>query len=317
MGDSLHSRQSHLDTVCGVLIVYMIFMHCEQWADATDTIVAKITGRLFFFFMPWFFFKAGMFFNQDADLAKVVKSSIKRLLVPFILYSMVGHCFFCVMRYFENEEYSIVPLKSLLYYGACSGNAPLWFLLTLFSVRILVKFVSKHADIRLVLLIGGGGALMLNMTCYEGPFWVANVLSGMFFYVVGYLFRNLQYRDFFVVLSGGGYLIALFFPSMVDMNRNILYSGCYFFWMVTSIAGCIIVNNFSYRFLNGLKMVQIIGKNSMFYYCTHWIVLIIATMVLKLMGANWADEKILFVYCVSIAFFYFFPTFWYMRKGKN
>ena len=60
-------RDFYLDNICGILILYMIFiLHCGDLAKSHSVLSSLLGKLLFSFMMPWFFFKSGMF----ADKAK-------------------------------------------------------------------------------------------------------------------------------------------------------------------------------------------------------------------------------------------------------
>ena len=303
------NRQIHLDVVCGILIIYMIFGHCSQWSHATDFAFAKIASRIFFFFMPWFFFKAGMFFKQVRAIKDVFSSKCRRLIKPFVTYTFIGHPFYCLKIYLEGCRdvlyYTWFPTKSILFSGACGANAPLWFLLSLFVVILIATAVDKFLNIKFLLLLGGG-AMILNNVGFEKPFWCANICSGAFFFAMGFLLNSLQYKRKWVILSVVIYLFNIVFPSAVDMNRNILYCGWYGSWLISSVAACVMFNNISLLYCKRFHtsaFFEKIGKNSMFYYCTHWIVLLVATILLRLADINFSPFILLLYYCVSIVLF--------------
>ncbi|MCM1147036.1 MAG: hypothetical protein NC344_04230 [Bacteroidales bacterium] len=58
------NRYKALDNVAGLMIVYMIFGHCIQACDVSTDVWWLSWMDYLFFFMPWFFFKAGMFYRQ-------------------------------------------------------------------------------------------------------------------------------------------------------------------------------------------------------------------------------------------------------------
>lgn len=64
MGDNENiRRQSHIDSVAGLLIIHMILGHCIQVTDCRDLTLYKWM-QVLSFFMPWFFFKSGMFYKE-------------------------------------------------------------------------------------------------------------------------------------------------------------------------------------------------------------------------------------------------------------
>lgn len=310
-------RQQHLDVVCGILIVYMICWHCEQWAGISSTYQAHLLQQIFFFFMPWFFFKAGMFFKPKQNLKKVFKSSFTRLVIPFISFTILGQLFLCLKLYLQTGKFcNIIPLKGILFYGAGAGNAPLWFLLSLFIIRILATAVEHFCDLR-YLLLGGVAALFLNIIDFDKPYWIANVCSGMFFYVLGYFLCKGQYTKKLLIVSIMLYLITLIYPSYVDMNRNVLIQGSYPLWLVSSIAACILINNLFKIFKSNIcfRLFSCIGRDSMFFYCTHWIVLIITNIILKMLQIHFYGKNLFMVYFGVILLF--IGTFLLYKKGLH
>ncbi len=133
-------RQIYLDSVGGLLLIYMIVGHCCQWAHLWDQF-DRYTFWLGFF-MPWFFFKGGMFYkpvtNRDA-----VRASFRRLIVPFLWFTLIGTCVLWLKDIIGGTFtlMSIISqIKCFLVSGAFSGNLALWFLLSLFCVRILFNY---------------------------------------------------------------------------------------------------------------------------------------------------------------------------------
>ena len=53
-----------LDIITGILIIHMIFGHIMRFAHCIDTDLYHYTSILLSFFMPWFFFKSGMFYKE-------------------------------------------------------------------------------------------------------------------------------------------------------------------------------------------------------------------------------------------------------------
>ena len=63
-------RIDYLDSIAGIMIVYMICYHILQWGGI-DVINAFVMRPLFFF-MAWFFFKSGMFHEDDREKEMMV-----------------------------------------------------------------------------------------------------------------------------------------------------------------------------------------------------------------------------------------------------
>lgn len=58
----VNDRQRGLDSLAGILIIYMILYHCIQHAGMQDII--RYFTLFFFFFIAWFYYKAGMFHGK-------------------------------------------------------------------------------------------------------------------------------------------------------------------------------------------------------------------------------------------------------------
>lgn len=275
-----NKRFIHLDVVAGFMIIYMVLYHCGQWSNTSDNLFMKSLEQMLFFFMSWFFFKAGMFFKQGTKLSVCVLSSAKRLIVPFIIYTIIAMPVYAISLILTNRFDLIVFLKdqllSVIYCGSAPANLPLWFLPTLFAVRVVAKGISG-ISVKLCLL-GGGLAMFLNYIEFRYPFWFSNICSGLFFFSLGYLLNSIQYRKSVLVISICGYAAALICPSIVDFRSNALQCGYYILWQIFSICGCVFFNNVFFRIGSRspiFKPIQIAGENSMFIYTSHWIIFLL------------------------------------------
>lgn len=116
-------RNIHLDWICGLLIIHMIGGHIAQFMHER-----YILDSVFFFFMPWFFFKSGMFHKIKKEDVIIIKSA-KRLLIPFIVFSLIGELFLMFkligLERYTLSEFGIRVFKYAIYNGICEGNLPL------------------------------------------------------------------------------------------------------------------------------------------------------------------------------------------------
>lgn len=63
MGNRCVSRQSRIDAVAGLMIIYMILYHIFQWCDLRE-VNRSYWMQPISFFMFWFFYKSGMFYKE-------------------------------------------------------------------------------------------------------------------------------------------------------------------------------------------------------------------------------------------------------------
>lgn len=78
------SRNSAIDWIAGLLILVAIFLHIDRWVGDIMGFWDKV-GSIFGFFMPWFFFKSGMFY-KEVELKKNDYKIWKLLGVPFLFF---------------------------------------------------------------------------------------------------------------------------------------------------------------------------------------------------------------------------------------
>ena len=137
----MNNRHYYLDAVGGLLLIHMIIGHCCQWSQ-TFELYQKWTYCLDFF-MPWFFFKAGMFFKQRPFKVELHKN-YRRLILPYIFFSIIGIFLFWlklgIIKEFSAKSL-ISPFKFILFEGAPQGNLALWFLLSLFVVKNIFSYL--------------------------------------------------------------------------------------------------------------------------------------------------------------------------------
>ena len=295
VGTKMVKRDYSLDSVCGVLILYMIFHHSSQFSGTTNDILYTTATRLLGFFMAWFYFKSGMFHKTQKSVKNVIASNCRKFLVPFFVYTIIGEFvrFFFELR--SDIHTDIAPflyssLVSIIRRSSTTGNMALWFLLSLFFVKCIVSVFERFSLPMFSMCIFSLAfflptrTLVLSLIDPKTPWVLWQVSLGMFFYSAGCCLKNIQYTRPLFVLSLFVYVILLIFcRSSIDFRSGNLTHGYYTLYMIQSIAGIITFNNiFKLEWLQ-IPMFKSIGKDSLYYYSLHWIVL---TVVVNLMGGG-------------------------------
>ncbi len=138
-------RDYSVDVVAGIMILVMITNHTLQRTGYHNDVVEQ-TLMLFSFFMPWFFFKGGMFYRQDS-VRNTFTKGCNKLMRPYIVYGFVGVVVGIVISLWHGNmglvNYLVLSVKEWLRYAAPSGNLPLWFLFSFFVVRVLVSIYFR------------------------------------------------------------------------------------------------------------------------------------------------------------------------------
>lgn len=286
-------RDITLDLACGILIIRMVLKHALQWAQVTHYDFYEWIN-VFFFIMPWFFFKSGMFY-KDKPLYEVLSTGFKHLIVPLLIMTLVGHLIICVNYIIEGghriNDFLIEPFQEILRFGSAQGNLSLWFLLSLFLVRLFYHLLSKAFNPVHIFFISMVVTLMTLHLPIKEPYYLKSSMAGLFFFSLGQLLKDIQYNKYIFLLSVVIYFVhTCVLPSYVDMRSCELLEGYYEIWMVGAIGGCIFLNVICkwavmYGTRLGQKFKQIrylsflpdtviaIGKNSLVIYLFHWIFL--------------------------------------------
>lgn len=283
MNQKQTNRDHSIDAVAGILIIFMILRHALQRTGMTGLGLYEFT-QYFSIIIPWFFFKGGMFF-RPRDIKESITKGARHLLVPFLKYSVIGHLFYCVIMWMNGDRnwihYLLTPLKELLIGGAVLGNEPLWFLFSFFVVRILGQLCFK--DLKTVLLTFIGCYALSNVLFYTGfhhPYWLVNICTGLAFYSLGYLMRQVQYNKAVVVLAVCVYVyFGLSGLTLVDIRSNHLIRGIYAVYPLWALSGIVFINNI-FKHIR-IKPIEHIGKDSMDYYVYHWVLITVVFIALR------------------------------------
>lgn len=274
-----YKRINSLDAVGGLFIIFMISRHAFQMSNTTDDQVYIASQYFLFMFMAWFFYKSGRF-HRDKDLRQVIKGGIKKFIYPFMLYTIVGAIIYFWGLYDEGKlsikTMLYEPFHQIFFEGSYIGNLPLWFLLSLFFVKVIVAFsrklrLKKEYLLAMALIVAGGGTLLIKHFS-KIPFILLNVPLGLIFYLTGFFLKKYEDRKIVVFVSLLTYtIIQLTIPSAVDFRCDNTYEGYWTTYIIASVAGIIVIDNlFKFKFLQ-LPVLTSIGRNSMEYYCLHWI----------------------------------------------
>ncbi|MCM1337807.1 MAG: acyltransferase [Candidatus Amulumruptor caecigallinarius] len=313
------TRDESLDIVAGLLIIWMMLSHAGAGADYFPPFYGWI-DRALYFFMPWFFFKAGMFFRVKPR-REFLRSNWKRLLVPFLAFSLLGYVMWLpgvISQPGLSLTYKIgAPIVQLLKEGSVTANIPLWFLLSLF----LVKGVANEALLRRWnVWITGAVGLAIGLGLYligeVEPLWVANSAVGLAFFMLGYVLHSpaapsnrvrgwLDGRIIYIVALTLFVLHNVLCPGSMSMRTNTFsgvvtgYGTEYLLWFVASVLGILLLNKGAKWRPLRYTGLHVVGRDSMGYLAVHQLVINVA-LVLVAAIFPWADGPVRLTGCVVL-----------------
>ncbi|WMI68443.1 acyltransferase family protein [Mangrovimonas sp. YM274] len=313
-------RNDTFDKISGVLILWMIIYHAFGWGELKASIIYNVLLKLLFFFIPWFYFKRGMFIKTNQKFSKTLQKEVENLLVPMVVWMSVGYIIVRLPELF-NGNYSILkillsPIFHLIKSGETVGNSSLWFLLSLFIAK-MVMFLVLKLSIKNIAILSVGllvlGAVFKNFNLVL-PLGIHNLPLAIFFVCAGYLYNRLELmrklnKRSLVILSITFLALFFFYPSYVDFHVNQVFFGNYCLYVINSLIGIILsINIFRYIKSNSLAWI---GEKSKVFLVLHWpvfqlikllkvsnnylyvFVLISVVAILSVLAAKFIPEKYL------------------------
>lgn len=305
--DSNTTRDKSLDSVCGFFIIIMMLWHTGFISERMYHV-----EHFFYFFVPWFFYKAGMFARYGQGLNKeALISSFNRLIVPCFIFALYGLFVQIITDQISGSNTLIgtvrTHLREVLIYGTAVSNKPVWFLISLFSVRLLFSFSTRYNVVILSAILALSIAFLHQHYFYNRLCFFGNIPLGYLYYIAGYYLKEKQYNKF--VLWGSIVLFSLefiFLPTNVDARGNLIYYGNWIVGIICSVFGIIVINNlFRLNFLQ-FKALSYVGKNSIHYLVVHYPIIWLSNAIcVKCYGGNHVLNVVivtLIIFIISSAF---------------
>lgn len=314
-------RLPWLDFASGIMILWMIVYHAissawcyelEGYLHLTDLsllpaglhAILNSEGKLqalnpcvvipwLHFFMPWFFYKSGMFFKKQTS-KDLWQKDRKKLLKTFVIWSAIGFAVYVLIGLLNHtitlRAYTYSVVRGLFLTGKVPLNTPLWFLLTLFGVRAVANKLlpdkeDKYAWMKIaaVVLVG----YVVSYLAYRFhhrllPYWIANGAAGLSFFALGYAIRDVETKWWLIVPCAIVYILGSIFGfPIVDMWPNEVVAGSYLLWIPVAFC-CIVTFNAVCRWITQyvrVKPIEWVGQNAMTIYVVH---ILIVTLFIEL-----------------------------------
>lgn len=322
-------RIEYIDLGAGLMILWMIIGHAVGAAscmeitlnnlwDVTDASLipegihayidydGKIHGmglpnfipNIFFFFMPWFFYKSGQFFSKRG-VADEWKKDWNKLILQFLIWSAIGYVLYVVFRLkeggftFHYATYSTI--RAFFLNGHIELNVPLWFLFSLFIVRQVANILlpqenDKYYWLKCIIIIIVGYGIAFGAYCLKFrllPLWVANCSTGLAYFTLGYCLRKYETEKWLMVPCVLVYLTCCIwgFP-FVGMRSNSCSSAIvYLLSLPGCCAGIVTFNMFCRHISKHLHLLSLpfeyVGKYAMIIYVSHGILYISISNILN------------------------------------
>lgn len=236
-----------------------------------------------FYFMSFFFFKAG-YFNKGIT-GKGTKDYIvdrtRRILIPYTSSGLTGMAIYFAFLPFLLDRYH-KPIEPLVWEhiwqtSSFYGNRPTWFLFSFFVTYLFVYFIEKVKGLHWVVVLFPliGYVLFLQ----GNPLWMStnNVFMGVFFFYLGMLWRHIMNRFSRRAMLWASVCMILTFVALniiwhgeYTMSTN-TFSGSFVPTLLNMVlAICGLAGLLSCINLPRIPVVCYIGEHSMVYFISHY-----------------------------------------------
>jgi len=270
----INKNECNYIDIARVLGIYLVILGHFPYSDSN----LFYKNFIYVFHMPLFFAISGILhrhidFNLDA-LKKVFIS----LIIPFAIYNII---YLPMALYFPNKEITLfAAVKGTL---LCIGeiNAPTWFLISLFGVKVVSLFLksrSFYVALSLVCLL-----ILIILNIYEIPginvFRFKATLAAFPFFVFGYLIKdklniniNIFIKMLFVFVSA--VFIYWFTVRYGRVNLGSGKSGNILFYYIAGILGIVSTFYISQILNKHIKFqwVKTISRGTMMIVGLHWFI---------------------------------------------
>lgn len=137
------TRNNWFDTISGLFILLIVIQHILQNCGIYDGyFFERYIVRAFPAFMPWFFYKSGLFFRYNKT--GFARSQVNKLLYPFLIWSFIPSLLVLPFYIVDGEIYNyFINILRSLYYAHGVFNAPLWFLPSVFFSSLTVYYFTN------------------------------------------------------------------------------------------------------------------------------------------------------------------------------
>ena len=316
----MKQRNHAFDLLCGICIVRMILLHISGYCGVSTHPVWVEVMHWSFYFMSFFFFKAG-YFNKtiDGNSWEFCKKKFKQLMIPYYVWGAIGSIIYFTFIIFFLPSNNVLVTKlswsDLWTTSGFHGNNPCWFLFSFFVAYIAMHFIERVKRLHWIVLIFPFVSYWLYTQGNPLYLYLNNVFWGIFLFFLGRVWRIVIERlrpPKMITISL--VMLALFCVlNYIDRSEYTMSSNAWngnflicFPKIMLSICG-----------LSGLLLsvhvpripvFNYIGQHSMVYFVSHFPMLTFYHMVrmsfVRTIRGHWDDWIILvvliFVFCTWI-----------------
>ena len=333
------TRNHTFDFLCGICIIRMMMLHITNSCGFGNEPWWTPIMDWSYYFMSFFFFKAGYFNKTVAgDSRAFCKKKFRQLIIPYLTWGLIGNAIYFFFVWFildpRNAFVKQVKLSHLWESSQFYGNIPCWFLFSFFIAYIVAHFIAKLPPLlripipkhlqwnhRTVLNIKLHWLILtfpfLSYWCYtqDNPLWfnLDNVFIGIYLFYLGrlwhFLMEKLKPRR--VIILSTLFILAFIYLNATQggkytMSDNLWTGNPHIVTLNITLILCGLSGLLISLHLPRIPIINYIGQHSMVFFVAHHPILMFYKLTrsanVHTLRGHWDDYTILTFILFSLCF---------------
>lgn len=202
----IKERNYLLDNLKVILIFFVVFGHTIEYYIKDSKLLMTLYIFIYIFHMPLFIFISGYL---SKNFYKMKRKAVKNLLIPYIIFNMIWY----TAVYIGTKK----AMFTVMYPGWT-----LWYLLSLFFWRIILKYIVKIKNILLISFIVG--IIVGVIPTINGYLSISRTIVFLPFFLLGYYTKEEHFdklRNINKLFAFIGIALFLFIAIFV-VNYNVV-----------------------------------------------------------------------------------------------
>lgn len=237
---------SEINIARGIAVLCVLFGHSfpDAQLGITNPMANWIHSMMYGFHMGFFFLLSGFvsgkkLCEKKVDLKLELIKKIKRLMVPYLFFSVLSLVLKILLERYANNQFFIGDAWKILI--GINPNSGLWFLWTLFMISVIYLLLNQITQNE-VIFLGTSIALLVSNIALNRTF-LSPICNYAVFYAIGICLHQKYSKIEKLINSNIGLAIsilsAVVYTAMVTVGLDI--------YTVTCILGSISIFYLSYR----------------------------------------------------------------------
>ena len=276
---AMKQRNHAFDVLCGICIIRMVTLHIMAFCGMEGQEWWLEVMRWTFFFMSFFFFKAG-YFNKGTSAGTdldYLRDRTRRLLIPYLAAGSIGAVVFFSFyfplteryhKFVEPLEWSHLWMKSGFY-----GNSPIWFLFSFFTVYLMVRYIDKVRHLCWAVFLLPAFSYWAYRMGNQVPMSLGGVGIACYFFYLGRVMDSVPRRT---VTAASWLMVAAFvvlesvLPGTYNMSQNLFTGNPVSAVVCATLVLCGLAGVLLTLQVPRIPGLCFIGEHSMVFFISHY-----------------------------------------------